>query len=128
VTPDQVTGRLAVAQLELVAKGHSGRDAQTATWRAVRYAQRMSEQVRPAVRSVVFADFLEHQLRGCDAWLDGVEEARARGDYAAGMERAARDQRYEDGMQRLTGTRPQQTAQAWRAAAPQAVEAWESPR
>jgi hypothetical protein len=128
MTPAEVTSRLAVAQLELMAKGHTPKDSETATWRAVRYAERMSSLVRPAVRGAVFEDLLANQLAGCESWISGVEEARARGDYAAGVERAARDDRYAAAMERLTGVRPQQTAQAWLDSQATAVEAWETGR
>lgn len=125
MTPAEVTSRLAMAQLELMAKGHAPKDAETATWRAVRYAETMSGHVRPAVRGEVFEDLLELQLRGCDGWLDGVKEARARGDYAAGVRRALRDDRYAAGVERLVGVRPTETARAYRDSAAAAVEAWE---
>lgn len=124
MTPGQVAARLALAELELQVKGHSLIDARAATKRAAGYALGLAGHVRPQLREAVFEDLLARQLAGSDAWLKGVEEARARGDYRRGLERAIATGRYADGVERFLGA-PTSKAEAWQAAAETAAQAWE---
>lgn len=121
-----LTGRLAVAELELEAKGHEPRQAQAAVRRALGLAQRGAERLRPAIRDAAFEDLLAAELAGAEAWLQGVAAARARGDYEEGMERAVRDGRWERGMERFGVTPGPERTQAWRGSVDEAVDAWGS--
>lgn len=124
MTPDELTSRLAVTQLELEAKGWPADSARAATKRAVRYSRSMSQGFSSGIRDQAFGELLDMQLRGAEAWLEGMAAARERGDYEEGMQRAVRDGRWERGLRRAGVEPGPGVRDAWRGSVGEAVEGW----
>lgn len=119
---DQVAGRLAQSELELVALGYSQEQAEVATRYATHRARGNAAQLPPAQRDAALPALLEEALRLAPAYLDGCARAAAQHEYQREMARAARDGQFERG---LRGYGPaKRMDQAWRRGHPQAYENW----
>ena len=124
MTPEEVAARLAIAELELQTKGASEADARAATRRAVRYAGAIAGRLPDDMQPRAFDHLLDQELRDAEGWLQGVEAARARGDYRDGMERAVRDGRWERGLRRAGVEPGPERTSAWRESVDGATDAW----
>ena len=125
MTPESLIARLQAALLELQVKGIPPTIALSATKRALRMARGNAACLSEPIREQGFSDMLEFQLRHSEDWCRGVVRARDDGSYAAGMARAARDDRWGQGMRRQGLTVGAKTRRAWGEAQTAAVEGWE---
>ncbi len=125
MTPDELAAQLRCAELELEIKGYGPESARRAVRRAIGSAMKTAERLRPEIREQAVDDLLPQELAGAERWIQGVQEAATRDDYRRGMERAARDGQYAEGVGRVLGApvSPEREA-AWRSSLADAADAW----
>jgi hypothetical protein len=119
----QVIGRLIAAELELEAKGYTARESHAATKRAWRWSARITAMLPDEIQSTALPALIEQQLRGSEQWLQGIREARQRGEYRRALARAARDGRWEEGLRKAGVESPRDGL--WSDSIESAARGWE---
>ena len=115
-------------EAELVAKGYPERTAAASARLLVNRCIGTARELPSRLQQEVALELFESRRMQAEQWCLGVAEARARGDYATGMARAQRDDRYREGLERFLGEPPgPQTVANWHEEAETAITEWEKP-
>ncbi len=122
----RVAPRLAMAHLELVAKGYSEAQCTVGLRWAVRSARASAARIGVEDQPAAFAAAGEAHLREVERYLAGCAKAAADQEHRRQLERAAREGEYGRQLGRSLAITPQAAARHWAGSTPDQAVAYET--